>query len=172
MIQNLKQWFFGLRRWRQIVVVCAIVVVIAAPLTEKGAVAVKPTPTPLATPAPNFTPDCTVIGIRVFLYPKPQPNLQNCNFADRSFQRDSHWGEADLRGANFSGSTIRYSDFSFADLRSANFSGAILEGADFTNANVSGADFSGAILKCITDDNTNWSEALNVSIISRGSCFD
>lgn len=172
MIQKLKQWFFGLRRWQQIVVVCAIVILVASPFTEKGTVAVKPKPTPLATPAPDLKPDCTEIGNRVFLFPTPQPNLQKCNFADQSFQQDSHWGEADLRGTNFSGSILRYADFSFADLRSANFSGAFLEGADFTNANVSGADFSGAILKCITDDGTNWSQALNVPIISRGSCFD
>jgi uncharacterized protein YjbI with pentapeptide repeats len=99
-------------------------------------------------------------------------NLQGCNFANRQFQRASQWGEANLHGANFTGAFLLYADFSFADLTSANFSGAYLEGADFDNANVGGANFEGAILKCITDHNTNWSEAINVMISSRGSCHD
>ena len=99
-------------------------------------------------------------------------NLQGCNFANRQFERASEWGEANLRGAEFTGAFLLYADFSFADLTSANFSGAYLEGADFINANVKGANFEGAILKCILDDGTNWSEAINVMIQSRGSCHD
>jgi uncharacterized protein YjbI with pentapeptide repeats len=85
----------------------------------------------------------------------------------------SDWGEADLRGADFSGAALLYADFSFADLTSVNFSGAFLEGADFTNANVRGANFDGAVLKCILEDGTNrLSDAINVQILSVGSCFD
>jgi len=129
-------------------------------------------PVPAATTTPSPKPDCSAIGDRVYLFPRPQVNLQGCNFANRRFQRVSEWGEANLRGADFTGASLLYADFSFADLTSANFSGAYLEGADFINANVKGANFEGAVLKCILDHGTNWSEAINVMIISRGSCFN
>lgn len=130
-------------------------------------------PTPTATPTPQPTPACAAIGDRVSLYPRPQVNLQGCDFSNRVFQRMSDWGEADLRGANFSGAGLLYADFSFANLSGANFSGAYLEGANFTNATVNGANFDGAVLKCILEDGTNrLSDALNVKILSVGSCFD
>ena len=132
---------------------------------------VSPAPTP--TPTPKPTPACAEIGDRVYLYSRPQVNLQGCDFANRQFGRMSDWGEADLRGADFSGAVLLYADFSFADLTSANFSGAFLEGANFTNANVRGANFDGAVLQCILEDGTNrLSDAINVQILSVGSCSD
>jgi hypothetical protein len=131
------------------------------------------TPTPIPTPTLKPTPTCGEIGDRVSLYPRPQVNLQGCDFSNRQFDRMSDWGEADLRGADFSGARLHYADFSFVNLTSVNFSGAYLEGADFTNANVRGANFEGAVLKCILEDGTNrLSDAINVQILSVGSCFD
>ena len=138
-----------------------------------GTATASPTPTPTPTPTPNPTPACAEVGDQVWLLSRPQVNLQECDFSNRQFGRGSEWGEADLRGANFSGAALLYADFSFADLSGANFSGAYLEGADFTNANVRGANFDGAVLKCILEDGTNrLSDALNVKILSVGSCFD
>jgi uncharacterized protein YjbI with pentapeptide repeats len=127
-----------------------------------------PAPTATATPSPK--PDCSTIGDRVLLYPKPQVNLQGCSFANRQFQRASDWGEANLRGADFSGAYLHYADFSFADLSNVNFSGAFIDGAKFTNANLRGANFDGAIWKCLADEGINggdrirWSEAINVPL--------
>lgn len=170
LITRVSHWFRGLRRWQQFAVGSIILILVAAPFSERSYVPEKPAPT--ATPTPQPTPACAAIGDRVYLYPKPQVNLQGCDFSNRIFQRVSDWGEADLRGADFSGATLYAADFSFADLSNVNFSGAYLERAEFDNANVSGANFDGAILKCIEDHNTNWSAALNVTILSRGSCFD
>ena len=130
-------------------------------------------PTPTPTPTLKPTPTCAEIGDRVSLYPRPQVNLQGCDFSNRQFARMSDWGEADLRGADFSGAALLYADFSFADLSGVNFSGAYLEGADFTSANVRGANFDGAVLRCILEDGTNrLSDAINVQILSVGSCSD
>ena len=171
LITKISHWFRGLRRWQQFAVVFTIVILVAAPFSERSYVSEKPTPT--STPTPKPTPACAEVGDRVSLYPRPQVNLQGCDFANRQFGRMSDWGEADLRGADFSGAVLLYADFSFADLTSANFSGAFLEGANFTNANVRGANFDGAVLKCILEDGTNrLSDAINVQILSVGSCFD
>jgi uncharacterized protein YjbI with pentapeptide repeats len=171
LITRISHWFRGLRRWQQFAVVFTIVILVAAPFSERSYVSEKPTPT--STPTPKPTPACAQVGDRVYLYSRPQVNLQGCDFSNRKFQRMSEWGEADLRGADFSGASLSYADFSFADLTSANFSGAFLEGADFTNANVRGANFDGAVLKCILEDGTNrLSDAINVQILSVGSCFD
>ena len=173
LITKISYWFRGLRRWQQVAVGFTIVILVAAPFSERSYVSEKPTPTATPTPTPKPTPACVEIGDRVFLYPRPQVNLQGCDFSNRQFDRMSHWGEADLRGADFSGAFLHYADFSLADLRNVNFSGAFLEGADFTNANVSGANFDGAFLKCILEDGTNrLSDAINVRILSVGSCFD
>jgi hypothetical protein len=130
-------------------------------------------PTPTPTPTLKTTPTCAEIGDRVSLYPRPQVNLQGCDFSNRQFARMSDWGEANLRGADFSGAALLYADFSFADLSGVNFSGAFLEGADFTSANVRGANFDGAVLRCILEDGTNrLSDAINVQILSVGSCSD
>ena len=171
LITKISHWFRGLRRWQQFAVVFTIVIFVAAPFSERSDVSEKPTPT--STPTPKPTPACAEVGDRVSLYPRPQVNLQGCDFANRQFGRMSDWGEADLRGADFSGAVLLYADFSFADLTSANFSGAFLEGANFTNANVRGANFDGAVLKCILEDGTNrLSDAINVQILSVGSCSD
>ena len=170
LITKVSFWFRGLRRWQQFAVVFTIIIFVAAPFSERSDVSEKPTPT--STPTPKPTPACAEVGDRVSLYPRPQVNLQGCDFANRQFGRMSDWGEADLRGADFSGARLHFADFSFANLSSVDFSGAYLVGADFDNANVSGANFDGAILKCILDHNTNWSAALNVTILSRGSCSD
>lgn len=171
LITKISHWFRGLRRWQQFAVVFAIVILVAAPFSERSYVSEKPTPT--STPTPKPTPACAEIGDRVYLYSRPQVNLQGCDFSNRQFDRMSDWGEADLRGADFSGARLHYADFSFVNLTSVNFSGAYLEGADFTNANVRGANFEGAVLKCILEDGTNrLSDAINVQILSVGSCFD
>jgi hypothetical protein len=171
LMTRVSHWFRGLRRWQQFAVGFIIVILLSAPFTERSYVSEKPTPT--ATPTPKPTPACAEVGDRVSLYPRPQVNLQGCNFANRQFGRMSDWGEADLRGADFTGARLHYADFSFANLTSVNFSGAYLEGADFTNANVRGANFDGAVLKCILEDGTNrLSDAINVQILAVGSCFD
>jgi uncharacterized protein YjbI with pentapeptide repeats len=170
LITRISHWFRGLRRWQQFAVGFTIVILLAAPFSERSYVSEKPTPSATRTPQP--TPGCSDIGDRVYLFARPQVNLQGCNFANRQFDRMSDWGEANLRGADFTGARLHFADFSFTNLTSVNFSGAYLVGADFDNANVSGANFDGAILKCILDHNTNWSAALNVTILSRGSCSD
>ena len=170
LITKISHRFRELRRWQQLAVGFAIVFLIAASFSERSYVSEKPTPT--ATPTPQPTPGCSAIGDRVYLFARPQVNLQGCDFANRRFDRVSDWGEADLLGADFTGARLHYADFSFANLVSADFSGAYLVGADFTNANVRGANFDGAVLKCIEDHGTNWSEAINVTILSIGSCSD
>jgi hypothetical protein len=138
-----------------------------------GHATASPTPTPTPTLTPKPTPACAEVGDRVSLYPRPQVNLQGCDFSNRQFDRMSDWGEADLSRSDFTGARLHYADFSFANLTSVDFSGAYLEGADFTNANVRGANFEGAVLRCILEDGTNrLSDAVNVQIVSVGSCFD
>jgi hypothetical protein len=133
----------------------------------------SPTPMPTPTPTPQPIPACAEVSDRVSLLPRPQMNLRGCDFSNRQFDRMSDWGEADLSGADFTGARLHYADFSFANLTSVNFSGAYLEGADFTNANVRGANFDGAVLRCILEDGTNrLSDAINVQILSVGSCSD
>ena len=165
LITKISYWFRGLRRWQQVAVVFTIVILVAAPFSERSYVSEKPTPT--STPTPKPTPACAEVGDSVSLYPRPQVNLQGCDFANRQFSRMSDWGEADLRGADFSGAVLRYADFSFANLRNVNFTGALIDGADFTNADITGANFNGAIWQCLKDEGlkeANWSEAINVPL--------
>lgn len=55
-----------------------------------------------------------------------------------------HFGQANLTGASFAGTRLRFSYFAGADLTGVNFAGADLYWTNFTDANLEDADFSGA----------------------------
>ena len=65
-----------------------------------------------------------------------------------TFVPTSEFIEANLRGANLSGSDLTLGFLSSADLTNADLSNAILAGADLTDANLTGVISTEAVLNC------------------------
>ncbi|KAK9811424.1 hypothetical protein WJX72_003758 [[Myrmecia] bisecta] len=78
------------------------------------------------------------------------------------------YGEADLRGRDFSGQDLRRSNFTSADCRDCNFQSAKLQGAYFIKAVVPRANFKDADLSDVLMDRAVMNEAdLTNSVLQR-----
>ncbi|KAL3159714.1 hypothetical protein ABBQ38_010120 [Trebouxia sp. C0009 RCD-2024] len=64
----------------------------------------------------------------------------------------AQYGEAELRGKDFSGQDLRRSNFTSADARNANFKGSKLQGAYFIKAVTANANFENADLSDVLFD--------------------
>jgi uncharacterized protein YjbI with pentapeptide repeats len=80
------------------------------------------------------------------------------------------YSNAQLKGKDFAGQTLRAAEFSNANLEGANFSGADLRGAIFsgsaaTETNFEGADFTTGMLDVVTFNRANLRAAVLVDTI-------
>lgn len=97
----------------------------------------------------------TVLSFGAFAF---QPALADLN----KFEADAggefnvgtaaQYGEAELRGKDFSGQDLRRSNFTSADARNANFKGSKLQGAYFIKAVTANANFENADLSDVLFD--------------------
>jgi uncharacterized protein YjbI with pentapeptide repeats len=81
----------------------------------------------------------------------PDDAVGNCKVEPDTVCRDQDlqnvdFVAADLRGADFSGSTLSRADFRDADLTGAKLVGSILAGTNFAGANLTNVDMTGAFL--------------------------
>lgn len=87
------------------------------------------------------------------------------------------YSNAELKGKDFSGQTLRAAEFSNANLERANFTGADLQGTIFsasvmTQANLHGADLSNAMIDQVSFTNADLSDAVLTESIMLRSTFD
>ena len=118
----------------------------------------QPTPTPRPEPTPTPLPPCDQLCEQIPFLEDLDCDGTDCSdrtfFSFHDFQdapnrviENVDFSYSDLRGADFSGLTLRNIRFQFADLYNADFSGATLESVNFEYASAEQTDFSNTTLR-------------------------